>query len=69
MSNRNPMPRDVARFRKACRDLKRLAESGWTLYLSGTGDMHLMSGPSPGSGGCTRASSHERPFRRAKFSE
>jgi hypothetical protein len=43
---RAPTPREVARFRKACRDLKRLAESGWHLYLDGTGNMNLMSGPS-----------------------
>jgi hypothetical protein len=36
----------VARFRRACRDLAKLAAVGWTLYLDGSSTMHMMSGPS-----------------------
>jgi hypothetical protein len=39
-------PRERAMFRKACRDLRKLVDAGWTLYLDGGGSMNLMTGPS-----------------------
>ena len=36
----------LVRFRRACRDLQRISRRGFEIYVSGSGNVHLMRGPS-----------------------
>jgi hypothetical protein len=47
-------PRERATFRKACRDLRKLVDAGWFLYLDGGGNLHVMTGESHDEGGQPR---------------
>lgn len=52
--HRAPHPNEITAFLKACRALRKLRDAGWFLYLDGSGNMCLMSGPSHDGNGHPR---------------